>query len=113
MREKICVKTLGSILTSSTRGHITSTAVWMRVIVAFLCYGQFTWFRAHSSSRDSVIYLVYLVGKHDKRISVLLNIIVNLYNTYTTDRLRLVNKIFIYFKHLTKCLPQTEKFLSE
>ena len=65
------------ILTFSARGHILNTAVWMCVIVTFLCSGQFTWFRAHSSSRDSVIYLVYLVGKLDERISVLLNIIVN------------------------------------
>ena len=39
-REKYASKALRSILTSSARGHITSTAVWICVIVAFHAMGS-------------------------------------------------------------------------
>ena len=40
VREKYTSKALRSILTSSARGHITSTAVWICVIVAFHAMGS-------------------------------------------------------------------------
>ena len=75
--KRYALKALRSILTSSARGHITSTAVWICVVVAFHAVGSsFGFGRINHHVTRQFIYFTRLENLVT-RISVLLNIIVN------------------------------------